>query len=55
MGFSSSISEYFWTMVFVAWLFVFLGAKIVTTIDDDGAIKKTANDRFTSWLKGLFK
>jgi hypothetical protein len=55
MGFSSSISEYFWTLVFVAWLFVFLAAKIVTTIDDEGEIKKSANERFASWLKGLFR
>jgi len=55
VGFSSSIGEYFWTLLFVGWLLVFLGIKIITAIDDDGEIKKKANERFTSWLGGLFK
>jgi hypothetical protein len=39
----------------VGLVLVYFGIKVITAIDDDGEIKRKANDRFTAWLGGLFK
>jgi hypothetical protein len=55
MGFSSSIGGYFCSLAITAWLFVWLTAKVITTIDDDGKIKTTANERLAAWIKRWFE
>jgi hypothetical protein len=55
VGFTSDFGGYLCSLFLVGWVLFYFGIKVIAAIDDDGEIKRKANDRFTSWLGGLFK
>ncbi len=55
MGFADSFGQYLWFMFITVWLFVLLAIKLLRTVDDDGEIKKTANNGLAAWIEQLFK
>ncbi len=50
-----SIGEHFICFLLATWLLCYLAYKIFTTVDDDGSLKKKANEGIASWFERLFK
>jgi hypothetical protein len=55
MGFADSFSQYLFFAFITVWLFVLLAIKLVRTVDDDGEIKKSANNGLAAWIEQRFK
>jgi hypothetical protein len=55
MGFADSFGQHLCFMFITVWLFVLLAVKLLRVVDDDGAVKKAANNGFAGWIDHLFK
>jgi hypothetical protein len=53
--FSTTIGEHLWLAFLAAWVLLFVVIKIVSVIDADGEIKKTANQGLAEWIKRRLK
>jgi hypothetical protein len=55
MLFATTMGEHFFHLMLAMWLLLFFVFKIITAIDDDGAIKKTANEGIAAWITRWLK
>jgi hypothetical protein len=55
MGFADSFGQYLCFMLITVWLFVLMAVKLLRVVDDDGEIKKTANNGLAAWIERMFK
>lgn len=55
MGFGESIGEYLWFTFLAGCVLLFVAVKIIAVIDDDGEIKKTANEGLAAWITRWLK
>ncbi|MGH7173465.1 MAG: hypothetical protein ACRELG_24550 [Gemmataceae bacterium] len=55
MGFGETVGEYLWFTFLAGWVLRFVAVKIIAAIDDDGAIKKTANEGLAAWTTRWMK
>jgi hypothetical protein len=55
MGFADSFSQHLCFLFLTFWLVVLLAIKLLRTVDDDGEIKKTANNGLAAWIEQRFK
>jgi hypothetical protein len=55
MLFATTIGEHAIWVFFAAWALVLIAIKIIGTIDDDGQVKKTANERLAEWIRRRFE
>jgi hypothetical protein len=55
MGFADSFGQYIAFMFVTGWVFWLIAIKLFKTVDDDGEVRKTANEKFAEWLGRMFK
>jgi len=55
VGFADSFGGYLCQLVVVGAVLLFVAAKLLRTIDDDGGVRKTAKDEFAACIERLFK
>jgi hypothetical protein len=55
MGFADSFGQHLCFMFITVWVFVLMAAKLMRVVDDDGEVKKAANNGFAAWIEQLFK
>jgi hypothetical protein len=55
MLFATTLGEHFFNLMLAMFLLVAFAVKILTTIDDDGEIKKKANEGLAAWITRWLK
>ena len=55
MLFATTLGEHFFNLMLAMFLLLFFAFKILTALDDDGEIKKTASQGLASWITRWLK
>ncbi len=55
MLFATTLGEHLFNLMFALFLLLFFVVKILTALDDDGEIKKTASQGVASWITRWLK
>ncbi len=55
MLFAATLGEHCFNLMLALFLLLAFAFKILTAIDDDGAIKKTANEGIAAWITRWLK
>jgi len=53
--FATNIGDFFLDFLLVGGCLLFFAVKILTTLDDDGAIKNRANESLAAWITRWLK